>query len=288
MRMAVSDRDMCVHQLQRKSVPNNSIAPLELSTQLNSTTNQIEPKRTEAKENQFGKLQAHVAARSHWQIESCHLTPRCTTCHLPPVCQPASESPSAALWLLSTMAKAKKKRKKSAQKTETQMKTHINCAFVSINEQGPTQFKDMKNFGTENDFPHTHSAHTHTWRTWQLFGSFYATLLVLLPFLPFVELKMSTWVASTVSVCTHQYKHTLAHTYVRFLMTVFSSCFRVNCCRFKKWNKFLMCQVISWNRRHWHTYWGVCESVSVCVCAQYFLKREQQKKDLSHKLDIAK
>lgn len=65
MRMAVSDRDMCVHQLQRKSVPNNSIAPLELSTQLNSTTNQIEPKRTEAKENQFGELQAHVAARSH-------------------------------------------------------------------------------------------------------------------------------------------------------------------------------------------------------------------------------
>lgn len=67
MRMAVSDRDMCVrvHQLQRKSAPNNSIAPLELSTQLNSTTNQIEPKRTEAKENQFGKLQAHVAARSH-------------------------------------------------------------------------------------------------------------------------------------------------------------------------------------------------------------------------------
>lgn len=161
MRMAVSDRDMClrVHQLQRKSVRNNSIAPLELSTQLNSTTNQIEPKRSERK--------------SIWQIASLccgsfSLTNRIVSldtllCHLPPVCQPASESPSAALWLLLTMAKAKKKRKKSAQKTETQMKTHINCAFVSINEQGPTHnSKTRKTLAQKMTFhtqTHTHLTH---------------------------------------------------------------------------------------------------------------------------------
>lgn len=276
MRMAVSDRDMCVrvHQLQRKSVPNNSIAPLELSTQLNL---QIKSNQSEAKRKKINmancKLMLRLVLIDKSNRVTWHLAVPPATCHLF-ASLPASESPSAALWLLSTMAKAKKKRKKSAQKTETQIKTHINCAFVSINEQGLTHnSKTWKTLAQKMTF-HTHTRHTHihTWRTWQLFGSFYATLLVLLPFLPFVELKMSTWVASTVSVCTHQYKHTLAHTCARFLMTVFSSCFRVNCCRFKKWNKFLMCQVISWNRRHWHTYWGVC--VSVCVCAQYFLKRD--------------
>lgn len=154
------DRDMCVHQLQRKSMSNNTTAPLELSTQL-----QIKSNQSEAKENQFAKLQAHVAARSHWQIESCHLTPRCATCHLS-ACLPASESPSAALWLLLTMAKAKKKRKKSAQKTETQMKTHINCAFVSINEQGPTHnsntWKTLAQKMTFHSHTHIQTWHTHT------------------------------------------------------------------------------------------------------------------------------
>lgn len=126
MRMAVSDRDMCVHQLQRKSMPNNSIAPLELSTQL-----QIEPKRSERK--------------SIWQIASSCCgsfsltnrivsldTSRCVTCHLPPVCQPASESPSAALWLLSTMAKAKKKReKKCAKNRNTNENTYKLCLCVN-------------------------------------------------------------------------------------------------------------------------------------------------------------
>lgn len=163
--MAVSDRDMCVHQLQRKSVPNNSIAPLELSTQLNYKSNRTKAKQSERK--------------SIWQIASSCCgsfsltnrivsldTSRCVTCHLPPVCKPASESPSAALWLLLTMAKAKKKRKKSAQKTETQMKTHINCAFVSINEQGPTHnSKTRKTLAQKMTFhtqTHTHSADTHT------------------------------------------------------------------------------------------------------------------------------
>lgn len=157
--------------------------------------------------------------------KSNRVTWHLSLCHLPPVCKPASESPSAALWLLLTMAKAKKKRKKSAQKTETQMKTHINCAFVSINEQGPTHnSKTRKTLAQKMTFhtqTHTHLAHTHTWRTWQLFGSFYATLLVLLPFLPFVELKMSTWVASTVSVCTHQYKQTHSRTLMRAFLWQF-------------------------------------------------------------------
>lgn len=164
MRMAVSDRDMCVrvHQLQRKSAPNNSVAPLELSTQLQIKSNQSEAKRKKINLANC-KLMLRLVLIDKSNRVTWHLAVPPATCHQF-ASLPASESLSAALWLLSTMAKAKKKRKKSAQKTETQMKTHINCAFVSINEQGPTHnSKTWKTLAQKMTFhTQTHTRHTHT------------------------------------------------------------------------------------------------------------------------------
>lgn len=211
IRMAVS---VCfVHRLQRKSRRTIREEKYPKNYQHQPRT---QPSRIEShwalplKENRFGKLHAHVAARSHWQIESCQLTPRSATC--------ASESPSHGSFESAPNNGRAKSVQKCAKKTHTQMQTHINCAFVSINEQRQ-QFKDMKNFGTENDFPHTHTRHT---RTVNALGNY------LVHFMPHYlahtlcachfcliwgtatkALEMSTWVVS--SVCLHTLAHTRTH-----------------------------------------------------------------------------